>query len=100
MREEFQKKLEQTLKDTCFTFINQNIPPKEIQMIVADTFINTVIQYKEIEEFSVKQIQERNNILVVIEGSNGETLATALLICEYADNLLTINNILSTIKFS
>lgn len=94
----FQENLEKTLKDVSFTFIVKNKLPREIIMTVADTFIRTGIQYRSIPEFDITPVQQGSLILFTIENENKESMATILINVEINENLLTVKEVVATIK--
>lgn len=98
LNEKFQENLIKNLKDVCFTYVVKNKLPREISMSVADTFIRSVMEHKSIPEFNITPVHQGSVILFSIETINKEILATVLIKIDVEDNLITIKEIVSTIK--
>lgn len=94
---DFLIKLKDRLMNKEFT-MGSKFPP-EIPKTVGEVFILNLLQYfPEVTEFDVKPIVQGNVLLVKVEANKETTLVDVILPVKISEGILTINNVLASVK--
>lgn len=97
IEDNFLNKLKEKLMDKQFE-MGGKFPP-EIPKSVGEVFILNLLEYfPNVSEFDVKPIVQGNILLVKVEADKETTLVDVILPIKIEDKILTINNVLVSVK--